>query len=189
MWTCRASLAVLLQDGLDSEMDLASLDDMRHSIEGDEKAAEIEGDHNLSDAAGSVDGEPAPQEDQQNISTLAGDDGVALLINASGRGTPASQGYEEDRPGLASHEQIADIVHDKSSSSPCPVEAQNECAGPGADLIIHATVAVTSLMDSSAVEIGIERYLGMAEASKVDKESVLQEALRLAVSDRINARM
>ncbi|NJR41433.1 MAG: hypothetical protein HC767_01000 [Akkermansiaceae bacterium] len=44
-------------------------------------------------------------------------------------------------------------------------------------------------VNSSAVEIGIERYLGMAEASKSDREGILQEALRLAVADRISARM
>lgn len=208
MWYCRCFLlfpshvdCFCAQDAYDSEVDLASLDAMRHSVEGEEKPEEIEGDQTLPDAAGSVADEAVQQEpqSQQNISLSAspGDDGTDSSTGEpsakdAGTGMPVSKGNQE-RPGSASFKNCADVEDDRGSTqgSQHAEQSQTECVAPHAELnaAVQGVVAVAHLMDSSAVEIGIERYLGMAEASKMDRESILQEALRLAVSDRINTRM
>ena len=181
-------------------MDLDSLDDMRHSIEGDEKPQEVEGDQTLSDVAGSVVDGPVKQEpaSQQNNSvpaspdTRAGSSAGGDSAVHSRKGAPGSNGDQEDAdstsvPGSTKLVHIQDDKGGLQGTLDC-LQSHDECVAPHGELKASAVVAAPTV-DSSAVEIGMERYLGMAEASNIDRESILKEALRLAVSDRINTRM
>jgi hypothetical protein len=71
-------------------------------------------------------------------------------------------------------------------------EENDDCAASEGSLAQPTAQAMQPLRmsaDTTAVEIGVERYLGMAEASKDLQEDILREALHLAVADRINSRM
>lgn len=188
-----------MQDAFDSDVDLASLDDIRQSIEGDEKPQEVEADQTLSDVAGSAVDEalqaPAIQHDNvvpESLHNRVGSSGGGASAAHASKEPPASNGSQGDPDSTSVHSSanFGHIQDDKSSlkGSLHSLPSQNGTVAPHGQLNASAVVAAHPV-DSSAVEIGMERYLGMAEASNTDRESILKEALRLAVSDRINTRM
>lgn len=199
-----------MQDVAGCDDDLASLDAMRRSCEQDEKLGEaaVEKSHGGGSQSRSQDGEvcqngdaaqheganAAPSDDDEEDSS--GSDPSAL--DGSSVRASAGEKQQDVASGAACVESLDGInpKQDKNVEgaeegfpiSQTPVKVQSEDAyheeRPG-----DISYSEAAVVDSSAVEIGMERYLGMAEASKEDKVSVLQEALRLAVSDRIGARM
>jgi hypothetical protein len=203
-WTASVAMQVpvYVQDGFDNEVDLTSLDGTRHSV-GDEKPEEFDREEGLSDGVGTADDEAVRQDADRQRSS---DPCLSVeRVSSLGRGTSAAERSEQGAhvsesgtckeqdnvlagqgfppPSTENHGEnlsIQSLQHSAKRKNERDADQQGESAAP---------VSVPPLLDSSAVEIGMERYLGIAEASMNDRESILQEALRLAVSDRISARM